>query len=55
MGVFRGQKLFQDAAAKIRRGVKQLPQAVRRGAKFVKDLPMNIAKSDTIYVKPVIH
>lgn len=47
MGVFRGQKLFQDAAARVRRGVKQLPSAIRRGAKFVKDLPSNIAKSDT--------
>ena len=47
MGVFGGGKLFQDAVAKVRRGVKQLPNAARRGAKFIKDLPSNIAKSDT--------
>ena len=47
MGAFRGGKLFQDAVAKVRRGVKQLPTAARRGAKFIKDLPTNIAKSDT--------
>jgi hypothetical protein len=34
MGVFRGQKLFQDAAAKVRRGVKQLPSAIRRGSQI---------------------
>ena len=53
MGAFRGQKLFQDAAAKVQRGVKQLPQAVRRGTKFIKDLPTNIARSDTALRKTI--
>lgn len=48
MGIFsRGSKLFSDAAAKVKRGAKQLPSALNRGAKFVKELPSNIAKSDT--------
>ena len=48
MGIFsRGAKLFSDAATKVKRGVKQIPSAINRGAKFVKDLPTNIAKSDT--------
>ena len=51
MGGFRGQKLFQNVAAKVRRGVKHIPSALKRGAKFVKDLPTNIAKSDTVLRK----
>ena len=47
----RGQKLFQDAIAKVRRGVKQVPAAVKRGAKFMKELPSNIIKSDTVLRK----
>ena len=43
----RGGKFFQDTVARVRRGVKQVPNAIKRGAKFVKDLPTNIAKSDT--------
>ena len=47
MGVFRGGKFFQNAVATVRRGVKQIPAAAKRGAKFMRDLPSNIAKSDT--------
>ena len=47
MGAFRGGKFFQNAVATVRRGVKQIPAAAKRGAKFMRDLPTNIAKSDT--------
>ena len=47
MGAFRGGKFFQNAVATVRRGVKQIPAAAKRGAKFMRDLPTNIANGDT--------